>query len=113
VAIRPEVGRQLGDHMHIKETENGVIIQVKVTPNSSRNAIIQGSNDLLTVKLTSPPVEGKANKGLLKFLAKKMQVAPSAITILKGHSSREKTLLIVGVDLATAKDRLETNRPEQ
>ncbi len=93
--------------MQIKETENGIILRVRVTPNSSRNALIQGSNDLLLVKLTSPPVEGKANKGLLKFLAKKLGVAPSAITILKGHASREKTLLIFGVNPATAKERLE------
>jgi uncharacterized protein len=93
--------------MQIRETEDGVIISVKVTPNSSRNAVIQGSEDLLTVKLTSPPVEGKANKDLLKFLAKKMRVAPSSITILKGHASREKTLLIAGVNQATVRERLE------
>jgi uncharacterized protein (TIGR00251 family) len=91
--------------MHIRETEDGVVIKVKVTPNSSRNAILEHP-DLLTVKLTSPPVEGKANKELLRFLAKKMRVAPSAITILKGHSSREKTLLVSGVNAETARERL-------
>jgi uncharacterized protein len=97
--------------MYIKDTEGGVVIRVKVTPNSSRNALIHSSGALLAVKLTSPPIEGKANKDLLKFLAKKMRVPPSAIAILKGHASREKTLLISGVDQATARKILE-ERPE-
>jgi uncharacterized protein len=99
--------------MQIRESEDGVVIKVRVTPNSSRNTIVQGQEDLLTVKLTSPPVEGKANKELLKFLAKKMRVAPSAITIVKGHSSREKTLFVSGVDGETARERLQPDARER
>lgn len=91
--------------MQIRETAEGVVIKVKVTPNSSRNAVLD-TPDLLTVKLTSPPVEGKANKELLRFLAKTMHVAPSSITIVRGHSSREKTLLVSGVDAATLREKL-------
>lgn len=92
--------------MQLRETSEGVVIKVKVTPNSSRNAVLD-TPDHLTVKLMSPPVEGKANKELLRFLAKRMHVAPSSITIVRGHSSREKTLLVSGVDAATARERLQ------
>jgi uncharacterized protein (TIGR00251 family) len=93
--------------MQIRETENGVVIRVKVTPNSSRSALLPGPEGLLAVKLTSPPVEGKANKELIKFLAKRIRIAPSAIAIIKGQSSREKTLLISGVDEKTVREILE------
>jgi uncharacterized protein (TIGR00251 family) len=58
--------------MYLKAHQDGIILRVKVTPNSSRNALVPGQGDRLSVKLTSPPVEGKANKQLLKFIGKKL-----------------------------------------
>jgi hypothetical protein len=92
--------------MYLKEYEDGVIIRVKVTPNSSKNALSPERGDRLVVKLTSPAVEGKANKQLLKFIGKKLGVPPSSITILRGHISREKVLLVPGIDDASAIERL-------
>jgi uncharacterized protein (TIGR00251 family) len=54
------------------------------------------------VRITAPPVEGKANEALIRFLAKELRTSPSRIEIIKGHHSREKTLRISGpVLLAT------------
>ncbi|MGB6065709.1 MAG: DUF167 domain-containing protein [Desulfomonilaceae bacterium] len=92
--------------MYLEAHEDGIIIRVKVTPNSSRNAVIREHDDRLTVKLTSPPVEGKANKQLLKFIGKKLGAPPSSIMILRGHSSREKVLFVPGIDKAFAMERL-------
>jgi uncharacterized protein len=93
--------------MDLKETEAGIIIKVRVTPNSSRNAIVTDAAEVVGVKLTSPPVEGKANKHLVKFLAKRLKIAPSSITILKGLGSRDKTLLITGIDQGAVRAGLE------
>ena len=92
--------------MYLEPHEDGVIIRVKVTPNSSKNQITGERDDRLTVKLTSPPVEGKANKQLLKFIGKKLGAPSSSITILRGQSSREKVLLVPGIDERTAMERL-------
>jgi uncharacterized protein (TIGR00251 family) len=92
--------------MYLKAHEDGIILRVKVTPNSSRNALVSGQGDHLSVKLTSPPVEGKANKQLLKFIGKKLGVPPSSIIVLRGHSSREKVLFVPGIDEDCALDKL-------
>ncbi len=75
--------------MYIEPRENGVILAVKVIPGSSRNALTQGAAEKLVVKLTSAPVEGKANKQLMKFLGKKLGIAPSSISVRRGVASRE------------------------
>lgn len=76
----------------------GVVVRVKVVPRSSKNAIAGVRGDSLVIKITAPPVEGQANKALLKFLGKKLGIPPSSIAILSGSSSREKTLLLKGLD---------------
>jgi len=92
--------------MYVEEREDGVILKVKVTPGSSRNSVAQLSEDRLSVKLTSPPVEGKANKQLIKFLSKKLGVPPSSISIMRGMTSREKILLVAGLTGAEVRERL-------
>lgn len=74
-------------------------IKVKVLPRSSKNQIIGQEGDLFKVKLTSPPVEGKANTALIQFLAKKLGIAKGRIEIISGKSARLKTLQISGLSL--------------
>ncbi len=50
--------------------------------------------DLLKIRLTAPPTDGKANKHLIKYLSKQFKVKQSAITIVSGHTSRQKRLCI-------------------
>ncbi len=75
-----------------------ILLKVYLQPKSSKNEIIGSYRDGIKVKVTAPPVEGKANDALRQFLAKALGIAPSQIEILKGHHSREKTLKIEGVD---------------
>jgi len=73
-----------------------MILKVYLQPRSSNNEIVGPYRDGLKVKVTAPPVEGKANEALVRFLAKEFRVPPSNIEILKGHHSREKVLKISG-----------------
>jgi len=91
----------------LREEAGGVVIQVRVTPNSSRNEMRIGRNDRIEVRLTTPPVEGRANRALLKFLGKKLHVPPSSITIMRGLSSRDKTLIIADATLASIRTALD------
>jgi len=81
-----------------KRTEGGVIIEIKVEPRSSRAEVSGTLGEALKVKLTSPPVEGEANKQLIEVLAKKFGVKKGAITIIRGETSKRKTVRINGID---------------
>ncbi len=94
--------------MYLRETKDGVTVAVRVTPGASANSLSLRTGDRLGVKLTAPPVEGRANKALLKFLAKRAGVPPSSLTILRGHSSRDKLILISGGILDELRKNLES-----
>lgn len=87
--------------MAIKQTKSGVTIDIIVQPKSSRDEIAGMLGDRLKIKLTAPPVDGKANAALITFLAKKLGIAKSRITIVRGETGRKKTLFI---DAATERD---------
>ncbi len=81
-----------------------IILKVYLHPKSSRNEIVGPYRDGIKVKVTAPPVEGKANEALIRFLAKELGVSQSCVEIIRGEHSREKTLMISGnVDEELAK----------
>jgi uncharacterized protein (TIGR00251 family) len=82
--------------LYVRDHKEGVTIAVRVAPSASKNAIARGGEDSLVVRLTAPPVEGRANKELLRLLAKKLGVSPSSLTIIRGISSRDKVILVTG-----------------
>jgi len=82
----------------IRKTKDGIAVEVLVQPKSSRNEIAGMQGDRLKIKLTAPPVDGKANAGLIAFLAKKLGIAKSQIKIVRGETSRRKTVYITGID---------------
>ncbi len=92
--------------MYIEEKPNGVTIKVRVNPRSSSAQISGSRGDVLAIRLTSPPVEGRANEELVRFLGKKLRVARSSITIVTGHSSREKVVFVEGVDKTYVLEKL-------
>jgi hypothetical protein len=71
------------------------------------------SNDRLRVRIQAPPVEGKANRELVKYLAGMLGMKTNRIVIRRGESSREKTLLLVGLPLEQARLKLQTLLPEE
>ena len=81
----------------IKETEQGLVIKIKIVPNSSKNDIII-EDGFIKVKVTAQPIENKANKALIEFLSKSFKIPKTSIKILKGETSKEKTLLLSTLD---------------
>lgn len=77
----------------IKETKDGLILSVKISPNSSKNEIIK-TDGQPKIKLTAQPVEGKANKALIEFLSKELKIPKTSFEIIKGSTSKEKTICI-------------------
>jgi uncharacterized protein (TIGR00251 family) len=78
-------------------TDTNTIIRVRVLPRTSKNQIVGMDGGVFKVKLTAPPVEGKANKALVQFLAKKLGLPKRDIEIVSGEHSREKTIRINGL----------------
>ena len=68
-------------------------LSIKVIPGSSRNMLKQ-EGESIKVHLTAPPIDGKANEALVKFLAKHYNVSKSRVEIIKGHKSRDKVVKI-------------------
>mgnify|MGYP001657397659 FL=1 len=76
----------------IKETKDGLIVNIKISPNSKKNEIIN-EGDFTKIKITAQPIDGKANKALIEFLSKNFKIPKTSIKILKGETSKEKTIL--------------------
>lgn len=92
-------------NMNIRHTDEGVVIQVKVIPGSSRSEISEIlDNGQLKIKLNSPPIEGKANKECIKLLSKELKLPKSSIEIVSGDKSRNKIVF-----LKATKDIVEKN----
>lgn len=85
----------------------GLIIRLKISPNASKNEIIR-SSDGIKIKITAQPIDGKANKCLVEFISKKYKIPKSSIEIVRGETSKEKTILIKNLD----NDKLEIIQSE-
>jgi uncharacterized protein len=91
------------------ETVAGVTLQLRVQPRSSRNQIVGLQGDALKIKLTSPPVEGAANKACCAYLAKLFGIAKSSVDLIAGDKARRKRVLLHGLDLQTVSTVLKTH----
>jgi uncharacterized protein len=81
-----------------KKTKNGITIEVKVEPRSSQKGIAGVmENNVLKIKLTSPPVEGAANEQLIEVIAEALKVKRAQVKVIRGQSSKRKVVEISGV----------------
>jgi uncharacterized protein (TIGR00251 family) len=97
----------------IKETADGVQFSVRVIPGASKNEIAGIQDDALKIKLTAPPVEGKANRACVDFLAGLLGLRRSALAITSGEKSRKKTVTITGLDRKELESRLKAILPSK
>ena len=81
----------------LKETKDGQVLTLKISPNASKNEIIK-TPEGIKVKITAQPIDGKANKALVEFLAKQFKVPKSYFEIIRGETSKDKSILINNID---------------
>jgi len=84
----------------------GITLRIRVKPRSSRDGVAGVHEGALVVRLTAPPVEGRANAALGRVLAELLAVAPSAVRVLRGASGRDKRIAVAGVTPSAARARL-------
>jgi uncharacterized protein (TIGR00251 family) len=72
-------------------------ITVRVQPNAKRNEVVRFEDGVLFIKITAPPVKGKANQALIAFLSDNLGVSKSRLSIEKGTTNRTKVITIEGM----------------
>ncbi len=86
--------------------DDGVRFEVSVQPRSSRNESLGFKKGVLKVKLTAPPVDGKANQALISFLAKILGTSKRNVVILRGETAKLKLVGIREISLNEAEKKL-------
>lgn len=85
----------------------GAALPVRVAPRARRNEIVEiMSDNTIKIKLTAPPVEGKANQQLIKFLSDVLNVPKSSVDIVAGQTSRDKLVSILGMNSEEVHERI-------
>jgi uncharacterized protein (TIGR00251 family) len=80
----------------LRAESDGVLLSVKLQPRASRNEIGKPLGDELKIKVTAPPVDSAANEALIELLAEKLDCARSRIELIRGQTSRHKTVKLHG-----------------
>ncbi len=93
--------REGGKHLPFTEENDGVRLAVRLTPRADRNrvdGVVQGQDGraALHLRLAAPPVEGAANRALVRFVADALDLPNSAVTIRSGEKARLKILHLSG-----------------
>ena len=88
------------DHKpNFKDGKAGAAISIRVTTRSPRTEFAGIMDDgTIKVKLTSPPIDGKANEELVKFLASVMRIPKTNVEIISGQASKNKLVVLFGID---------------
>lgn len=81
----------------LSSSADGVFIDLVVQPRASKNEICGVMEDRLKIRITSPPVEGAANKLCCSFFAKQFKIAKSNVAVFTGEKSRQKRIVISGL----------------
>jgi uncharacterized protein len=82
------------------EDDRGLTFAVRIVPRASRSEIAGEYNGALRIRIAAPPVEGAANKELIRLLAKTFKLPKNAVIIISGAASKSKIVRIEGANSA-------------
>jgi len=80
----------------LRETAGGTLLSVKLQPRAPKNEIGEPLGDELKIKVTAPPVDAAANQALVEFLADKLDCSRGKVELIRGQTSRHKTIMLHG-----------------
>ena len=92
---------------YLKESDQGVVLKVQVQTRASRDEVVGPHGDALKISITAAPVVGAANKHLLKFLAKRLKIPQSKLSLKSGATSKTKSISIQGISGAEVRERFQ------
>jgi uncharacterized protein (TIGR00251 family) len=83
-----------------------VEISLRVHPNAAGNGVVGFADGVWRVKIAAPPLKGRANRELITFLARKLGLSKGSLTIIEGHTSRNKVIAVEGLTQGEVARRL-------
>ena len=95
---------------YLSETPEGVVLNVRAQPRSSRSGIDGFLGDAVKVRIKCAPVDGKANKELVETLADAFGLAKSAVVFKSGETSKTKRILLRGIGAEQVKGVVEVKK---
>ena len=81
----------------LRAQADGVLLSVKLQPRASANEIGDALGNELRIKVTAPPVDAAANEALVKLLAQHLDCPRNRVELVRGHTSRHKTIKLYGL----------------
>ena len=88
------------------QSDGTVLLSVKVQPRASRNEIGDVMGAEIKIKITAPPVDSAANEALVRFLAEILDCPRGAVRLVRGETSRHKSIAITGMEPSTIAERI-------
>ena len=93
---------------YLESISNGIRVRIVVKPNSKRPGIkIDSERKFLQISVKSPPDKGKANKEILKLLAKQLDLPTTNLSIISGQTSRDKIVLVTNITFEDLQKKIE------
>jgi uncharacterized protein (TIGR00251 family) len=86
----------------ISQRGDAVRINIYVQPRASRTEVVGEHGDAIKLRVAAPPVEGEANEEVVRFIAKRLGVSNSAVSLVSGETGRRKIVEVQGITLADA-----------
>jgi uncharacterized protein len=85
-------------------------VRLRVAPGARRTELVGRHGDGWKVRVAAPPEGGRANEAVLDLLARELDLPRRSLSIVSGHTAREKIVLLEGIDQAEGERRLEGRR---
>jgi uncharacterized protein (TIGR00251 family) len=95
---------------YLRIQPNGILLAIKLQPRTSKNEIGEPLGDELRIKVTAPPVDAAANQALIDLLAEALDCARNRIELIRGHTSRHKTVRLHGFTAEQVLKSLQAHR---
>lgn len=99
--------------MWLREHGEGTLLSVKVHPRASRNEIGELQGDELKIRVTAPPVDAAANEAVVRLLAKALGCPRGSVRLVRGGTSRHKSIFIAGMTPVEVMAKLRENRKSE
>ncbi len=86
-----------------RKTPEGWLLTLHIQPGAKKSEVVGLHGDALKVRIASPPVDGKANEALLAFIADQLGLPKRAVQLVRGDTSRAKTVLVTASEIDPAR----------
>ena len=94
------------DSTYLREINGNTVIHCRIQPAASKTTVAGIYDNQIKITLAAPPVDGKANKTLKAFIAKKLHISKSRVSIIKGDKNKSKQVLCSDILPETVKEIL-------